>query len=148
MCSECNCTKIMHACYYHIFWVAWIWIGCSMCVVYAEFMNICYPYCWECLSTFYLSGCAVIFICLNYIQFVQIQMKWHFVVFILLHELKMSDKLWRFEWSQCVSPIHNLAQARRNTSGVKSSFYHRAVWAITYKSPHVANYTCTGNEMP
>ena len=37
--SECNCTKIMYACYFRIFWVFWIQIRCSMCIVYAECMN-------------------------------------------------------------------------------------------------------------
>ena len=38
-CLECNCTKIMHARYFRIFWVSWIKIGCSMRVVYAECVN-------------------------------------------------------------------------------------------------------------
>ena len=38
-CSECNCTKIMHACYFLVFWVSLIQIGCSMCFVYAKCMN-------------------------------------------------------------------------------------------------------------
>ena len=33
MCSECNCTKIMHACYFRVFWVSSIQIGCSMRVL-------------------------------------------------------------------------------------------------------------------
>ena len=33
-CSECNCTIIMHAPYFRIFWVSWIHIGCSMRRVY------------------------------------------------------------------------------------------------------------------
>ena len=39
-CSECNCTKIMHARYFRVFWVSLIQIGCRMCVVYAECMNV------------------------------------------------------------------------------------------------------------
>ena len=38
-CLECNDTKIMHACYFCVFWVSSIQIGCSMRVVYAECMN-------------------------------------------------------------------------------------------------------------
>ena len=36
MCLECNCTKIMQACYFRVFWVSSIQIGCSMRVVYVE----------------------------------------------------------------------------------------------------------------
>ena len=39
MCSECNCTKIMHARYFRVLWVLSIQIGCSMRVVYAECMK-------------------------------------------------------------------------------------------------------------
>ena len=35
MCSECKCMKIMHAVYFHVFWVSWVQIGCSMRLVYA-----------------------------------------------------------------------------------------------------------------
>ena len=38
--SECNCTKIMHACYFHVFWESWIHIGCSMRILYVESMNM------------------------------------------------------------------------------------------------------------
>ena len=37
--AECNCTKIMHANYFRVFWVSWIQIGCSMRVVCTECMN-------------------------------------------------------------------------------------------------------------
>ena len=34
MCSECNCTKIIHARYFHVFWVSSIQISCSVRGVY------------------------------------------------------------------------------------------------------------------
>ena len=37
-------------------------------------------------------------------------------------------------WMQPMQPINNLAQAQRNTSVVKSSFYRRALWAIIITS--------------
>ena len=43
-CPECNCTKIIYANYFHLFWVTSIQIGCSMHVVYTEYeysMNSC-----------------------------------------------------------------------------------------------------------
>ena len=39
-CSECNCTNIIDACYFCLFWVSWIQIGCSLCVLYADCMNM------------------------------------------------------------------------------------------------------------
>ena len=41
-CSKCNCTKIKHACYFRVFCVSWIYIGCGMRVVYAECINCLY----------------------------------------------------------------------------------------------------------
>ena len=40
MCSECSCTKIMHARFFRLIWVSSIQIGCSMHVLYAECMNV------------------------------------------------------------------------------------------------------------
>ena len=36
---EWNCTKLMHMHYFRVFWISSIQIGCSMCVVYTEYMD-------------------------------------------------------------------------------------------------------------
>ena len=41
-CSECNCTKIMHALYFRIFWQSRIQIGCIMHILYECHVFLCF----------------------------------------------------------------------------------------------------------